>query len=322
MPDFGGPPERRSGTETRSIRIDYAVLHQVKNSHDAVVVTRTHHEHIFDDATGGEYHVRKRALDEANERCVELHKELREIDKRLRTAPQWIDAPSAQGGEPGGDVPFRQWRMVDRAATLLSASAASALLAMGAANVTVNLLNSGNETFITQPWSAALFGSIVPGTAIAAEGIHHFIRSNEVRRFYILGMFGSGLAAAGVWIFSFAQEFQGVSTGIDWDALAGAAASGGHGGARLVWTQILAEIFLGAGLFMTIDQISRKYWRGTRVQSTEWIELSEARKRCVPECERADACGREENQAFVRINAARERFVGQALAALSAIKNS
>lgn len=322
MPDFGGLPGGPSSSDQRSLKIDYGFLHQIKSAPDAETRARTHHEYIFDEATGGEYHVRRRALDIGNERQEEARKALRETEKRLRGIDQWIDAPSSHGGEPDSDVPFSKWRLVDRVSTILAAGAATGLLGMGVANVTVNLLNSGNPVFIDAPWSAALFGALVPGVAIAAEGINHFIRSSELRRYYIFGMFGAGLTAAAAWILSFAQEFQGVSASIDWNALADGATSGGHGSSRMVWTQIVAETCLGAGLIMTIDQVSRKYWRGTRVQNAEAVELNERLTVQSTDFEREASRAGAADQAFAQINAARERFTGQALAALSAIRNS
>lgn len=313
----GGGSRGRSGIP----RVDHGFLQQVKSSPDAETRTREFHYHVFDEATGGAFKVAQREEEDAAEGYQEANKLRKELEKRLRNEPQYMDSPASLGGEENRDVPFADWSLIHRITTGTSLGMCVMLLVMGVVNVSANLINSGSPVFIDSPWMAVVLAMIVPAMAVAMEAVHYFMHSSITRRIYNFAVFAIGIVCALAWTIVFSRQFGGVTQGVDLNSFLNIA-SGDHGNSVLVWTQIAAETTLGAALCMVADAISRKYMRGTRVERSAFTQAKLARDQHEPVFEAARKRYGAAQKAFAEINAARERFIGQALAALAALKNS
>ncbi|MEZ5367548.1 MAG: hypothetical protein R2748_35680 [Bryobacterales bacterium] len=301
-------------------RVDHGFLQQVKSSPDAESRNREFHYHVFDEATGGAFQVAQREEEDAAEGYQEANKLRKELEKRLRNEPQYMDSPASLGGGENRDVPFPDWGLTDKITTGLALGVCTILLIMGVVNVSANLINSGSPVFVESPWMAVVLAMIVPAMAVAMEAVHHFMSHSTTRRIYKFAVFGIGIISALAWTIVFSIQFGGLNAGIDLDVLL--TAGGDHGNAVLVWTQIAAETTLGAALFMVADSVSLKYTRGTRVLTPGHIEAKADVERHIPVFEATRKRYAAAQKAFAEINAARERFIGQALAALAALKNS
>lgn len=244
--------------------------------------------------------------------CDEVNEERRAVRARRQGTREWVRASNKNGKrdqDETAQVSFKEWSFLHQGIFVLCIALSFVMLGAGAANIQGNLVNSGLPIFTTNPVFAWLFAMLAPGAALAIHSFGEGCRTSLGRNRYRSGVFIlTGLSVA-VWSWLFADLFHSTGGGLDLsfeeDALTDK---------LFVWFQILAEIMVGASLFLIAEHTASHYSPDFYVRNTEYVEL----------LVREEALQASLNRALERLNtlrgqqnarlAAREAVVGRALA--------
>jgi hypothetical protein len=137
------------------------------------------------------------------------------------------------------------------------------MIAVGLNTVAVVLMNSGLRGF-EDPARAYLFSLVILGVAAGLKSLQHFLKSDSDKRVYSIGGWSFGLALGLTWAVLFARIFDGMA--IDAATLINGLTSSGatepprNGyGWCLILAGLLAEAFLAAGSWLTVEAIAKHH---------------------------------------------------------------
>jgi len=126
-----------------------------------------------------------------------------------------------------------------------------AVLLMGMSNIYSNLMASGTVIFIEKPWLAIALSALLPTGSAALKFVTNFMAFDRSRKRYAICVNILTAIALLVWTVLFAQNFAGITGEIDWPLLDDSDSNG----ALFVWIQLIAELLVGASLFLVLEDI-------------------------------------------------------------------
>lgn len=173
----------------------------------------------------------------------------------------------------GESVP---WTKFDIVQVGVLAVMSAMLLGVGI-NTNASVLQSSGIAAFESPWRAILFSFIPVGLAVAVKvpGSHLSLKSRRLAYTYVV--WGLGLVFGFLWAGQFARTFPNLtqSTAELIDALTRpqAAASDGHSSSSFILIAMLAEVFLAAGCWLTIQFIAEKHAPAVRTDNPAYLKV-------------------------------------------------
>jgi len=146
------------------------------------------------------------------------------------------------------------------------------VMIMGVSNIYANLMASGTVIFIEKPWLALALSALLPTGSAALKFVTNFMAFDRSRKRYAIGINMLTAIALLFWTILFAQNFAGITGEINWPLLD----DGDSNGALFVWIQLIAELLVGASLFLVLEDIWSKYYTEKFVDNPEYIEANNA----------------------------------------------
>ena len=232
------------------------------------------------DTAIAEQKVKNRAAREFNasekgKRLDQVETEFPEIEARylskrgiLEELERKRDNTAKYGTEPNkvNAIAFKHWKMQDQINFLLLNLCLIAALFMGSANIYATLMNE--ITYMENPWLAVILSAFLPAGAMGVKFISAYFEFDKTKRRYALLVYSLTAIFMIAWSAAFALNFNGASSGIDWETLG---EGDGSKGALLVFLQITCELLIAASIFLAIDFITTKYAPDSKRVSQDWI---------------------------------------------------
>lgn len=221
---------------------------------------------------GDELERRTIDLDAAKAEADRVDKEYRDTCRDLAATPEWERAARKSGKRSKDDdaeVPFKEWSFLDQAIFVGALVLSAVMLGAGAANIQGNLVGSGLPIFTLNPYFAWLFAMLAPAAALAIHCFGHVFRTWRMRNYYRMGIYLLTVISVLAWSALFAKLFHGTG-GLDISF-----EGSGFADTLFVWLQIVAEIMVGASLFLIAEHIAGKYSPNWWVRNHEHVELRE-----------------------------------------------
>lgn len=199
---------------------------------------------------------------------------LNSLMKQLSKTKPYIPAAKVFGEGENNYIPFSKWRPIDKVIVILSLSAAVVVLAMGAANVYVNILGSGNPVFIENWVLAFIISLLLPASSLAMEFVSKRLESDRSKAIYNKSFYALMVIALLSWTVLFSLNFHGLSQAIDLDDLE----ESNSASSALTWIQLLAEMLVGFVFCHEASDTCSKYAPNAYIRSPEFIEADSALK--------------------------------------------
>lgn len=199
---------------------------------------------------------------------------LNSLTKQLSKTKPYIPAAKVFGEGDNNYIPFSKWRPIDKVILILSVSAASIVLTMGAANVYANILGSGNPVFIENPALAFFLSLLLPASSLAMEFVSGRLESDRSKAIYSKSLYGLMVLSVLSWTVLFSLKFHGLSQSIGLDDLG----ESDLASSALTWIQLVAEMLVGFVFCHEASDRCRKYAPNAYIRSPEFIEADSALK--------------------------------------------
>jgi len=234
------------------------------------------------------------------------------LEDKLNGTKQYIKCIAApEDGEAPIKASFWRWSGRDQASMVMLCLCLLAAMVMGATNVYSNLMSSGQPVFLDNPWMAISISMLVPAGSCAIKFIANFFEFNLSKKRYALIVYSSVAITLLLWTIFFAQEFTGVTSEIDWDALG---EESSDKGAWLVWVQIVAEILVAAALFLAAEDISLKYSPESYRENPEYINALDAFKKHQSQHSALREQRGQNHASIIGLEARRQAYINDCLA--------
>ena len=190
------------------------------------------------------------------------------LDKRVSTKP-YLQIAQLYGDGEDKTIAFAQWRSKDKVVVVVSLVSALIVLSMGASNVYVTIMGSGNPTFIENPFLAVIISMLLPAGSVAMEFVANIFESDKAKGRYVKTLNILTVVTLLAWTVLFSMTFDGQGAGIDLDEMltANPASSG------LTWIQLLAELLVGFVLCQTASDTHAKYAQNSYIRNPEYSEI-------------------------------------------------
>jgi hypothetical protein len=179
--------------------------------------------------------------------------------------------------------PGKPWTWPARLAVAFLLLFSCFMIVVGVNTNALVLINSALAGF-ENPIRAYLFSMVAVGVAVGLKFLPRFILKPEDRRVYAIWVWGVGLVLGGLWATFFSITFPGMTT--DPTALAtslaannGSAQTTGQGAWWLILSGMLAEAFLSAGCWLTVELIAKDYKSSSQVPNPAHAKVMEQRNR-------------------------------------------
>jgi hypothetical protein len=148
------------------------------------------------------------------------------------------------------------------------------ILVMGGVNVYSNLMNSGNVMFEQQPWIPVSLSALPAIGTFSIKFLVNFIPARFTRHYQIT-VNGLSIVFLLCWTLFFALEFHNNSGGgIDMTSMTSLETPGTSTSSFAIQytiSQLLAELFVAATLFLAADDIAKKYFHpDTIIENPEY----------------------------------------------------
>lgn len=236
---------------------DHNFTRQLRNHAEGQKAVETHAENKWDAEQGDKLARAKKKEEQAKDDLEECERRLRRAQKKLEGTDRYLSkSKTSESGEVRDeDVPFSEWSDFDKGTIILSLVACGVLLALGSTNVATVILASGIPIFLDQPILAWLLAGLVPAAAIALKSGSNLLQLDQSKRNFSIAVFVLACIAAVVWVILFSLSFEGATPDINLDDLFADEASGHDLTALRNTVQILAEVLIGAALFLVVDKI-------------------------------------------------------------------
>jgi hypothetical protein len=147
------------------------------------------------------------------------------------------------------------------------------ILVMGGVNVYSNLMNSGNIMFQQQPWIPISLSALPAIGTFSIKFLVNFIPERFTRHYQIT-VNGLSIVCLLFWSLFFALEFHNNSGGsIDMTSLETPGTSEVSFAIQYTISQLLAELFVAATLFMAADDIAKKYMIDGKSANPDYVAI-------------------------------------------------
>ena len=148
---------------------------------------------------------------------------------------------------------------------------AIAVLCIGAGNVYAIIMASGTPVFLEEPALARSLSAILPIGAFALEFFKRHLISDTAKRRYTKGVYILCALLLITWIILFAIVFGAASDqSIDLDAMMNGESEADPLGRAFTVIQLLAELFVGAALFMTGGDLFGKHMHSIQIANPDY----------------------------------------------------
>ena len=194
--------------------------------------------------------------------------------KQLSKTKPYIPAAKVFGEGDNNYIPFSKWLAIDKVILILSVSAASVVLTMGAANVYANILGSGNPIFIERPALAFVISLLLPASSLAMEFVSGRLESDRSKAIYNKSIYALMVLTLLAWTVLFSLNFHGLSPTINLESLG----KSNPASSALTWIQLLAEMLVGFVFCHEASDTCRKYAPNAYKRNPEFIEAESALK--------------------------------------------
>jgi hypothetical protein len=172
--------------------------------------------------------------------------------RRLRETEPYIDVSG----------PGLPWSWSARACVAFLLVFSLAMIGVGLNTIAVVLQNSGLRGF-ESPTRAFLFSLVTIGVAVGLKFLPRFFPSDRARRNYGIAVWLTGVVLGGVWACLFSRTFPGMTQSaseILANAMSGSETSSDpSSGWWLILCGLLAEAFIAAGCWLTIETVANRY---------------------------------------------------------------
>ena len=299
-----------------SVDPDLNFTRQLRNHSEGKQAVDTHAQNKWDAQHGHEYSRAKKEEEQAQSDLDECDRQLRRAQKVLEGTDRYASKSkiTEQENSSEGDVSFSEWSVFDRITLLVALCSSGVLLALGATNVATVILASGIPVFLDQPILAWLLAGLVPAAAIALKSGSNLLQLDKSRRNFSVAIFALACITAVIWVVLFSVSFEGATPDINLDALFEESDSGHDLTALRNTVQILAEVLIGAALFLVVDKIIASYRVGYRQANEAYPEAEKDVHLWEARVAAAREVFNEAHGKVSRLSAARSAYVSEALA--------
>lgn len=210
----------------------------------------------------------------------------------------------------------KAWELDDIAKLIFILPALLTTLCISFANVLANLKASGEVVFIEQPILAVYIALLSPAGSIAMKFIGDIFKTDRAKKRYATWVYTITATVFVLWIVAFSQQFHGVSSGVDLDAIVD---GDGGKGSQLVLLQLLSEVLVAASLALAAQTILSKYYAPTQKRNPAYIALEQRRDEHLAAHEKLRDERNQTHARLVELRAARQAFVNDYLADYAAL---
>jgi lysylphosphatidylglycerol synthetase-like protein (DUF2156 family) len=231
-----------------------AVLNDQKK---AGIMAREYLEANFTIAFGEEQDELHLDIMESNE-CVKQIKKLLEAQRQLVNSTNRMIRVQDKLECDIPDKSLRNMRKIlDIVLGIFCIMLALIMLGMGASNIFAIIMASGTPVFLEEPRLAWMLSGLLPIGAFSLEFFKHHLPSDKAKTRCTLLIYALTAILLLTWIVMFAFAYGNPSSDIDLNTLLESSA---HDlGQSFTMVQLLAELFVGASLFMTSGELFAKY---------------------------------------------------------------
>ncbi|MEO1149673.1 MAG: hypothetical protein AAFW83_01670 [Pseudomonadota bacterium] len=291
-----------------------------KKASDAIKVIKEHATNEWDASNGAVLRQAELVAEKWRAEADRLQKQLtrlRDVRAVHATRINMARHHTTDADAPAGkDIPFGEWNQYDKLIAGLSLFSSASLLGLGAVNVATTILASGIPVFLEQPYLAWMLSALVPAAALAVKSGYHLLDWDTSRKAYSLGMFGLSGVLIFIWIILFVFSFEGATADIDWDVLNGDFTDQqDHSlvGKLRNAVQIIAEVVIGASLFLVYDRRQARCSASYSMKNPKWNEADKQVKELEGPALDAEKTAVADEARAVQIRAVRDVFVGEAV---------
>ena len=271
----------------------------------------------FDQRIHGELEQLKLKQQELDARFKFSKARLETLEEKLHNTRQFVkSARGLEDDEPA--LGFTSWDGYDQISIILISLSLIAALALGAANIYANLMASGEQVFIDQPWLAVMLSTLVPAGSTAIKFISNIFEYERSKKRYTHLIYVLCTISLLVWAVCFALNFNGASGSIDWDSLSDETSGKGT---MLVGVQIIAEILIAAALFLAAEDIAHKYSPQLLRESLDYTCAHDALNAHIASHEELREIRGITHARRVELEAARSSFINEQIANYLAIRS-
>jgi hypothetical protein len=136
------------------------------------------------------------------------------------------------------------------------------------------LLASGVPGF-ESPWRAYLFSTVPIGLAFGLKALRHFLAQRQHQKYYTVAIWIVGLLLGVRWVALFAQTFPAMTQSVG-DIINNLSAGQGSAnpgvGLSFIIVSMLAESFLAAGCWLTVEAIVEKHQPSARLDNPAYVK--------------------------------------------------
>ncbi|MFT6660692.1 MAG: hypothetical protein ACJA0K_000669 [Maricaulis maris] len=228
---------------------------------------------LYDAEHGEALETQAREIDQQQTRVDDQSREYNSVRSERQNTPEWERASNKRGkrNENGdAEVAFSEWALIHQATVVAAAILCLVMLGAGAANIQGNLVASGLPLFTLNPVFAWLFAMLAPAAALAIHSFGDVFRTWRGRNLYRAAIFILTGITVIAWSWLFADLFHGTGSGFDISF-----EEDGLADTLFVWLQVVAEILVGASLFLIIEHIAGQYSPNFWVRNLAYAELLE-----------------------------------------------
>lgn len=272
---------------------------------------------IFDMATAGELGQIENDIDDAQEPFNQSKLAIAEQQKQLTvTTPTIKAAAYLNTTRPTQDSAARMslGQIKDILVGATGILLGCAVVGMGASNVYAIIMASGTPAFLDNPKLAIMLSGLLPIGSVALKFFSNYLPSDRAKKRYTMTMYGLSAISLIAWVVLFGMTFQSAGSGIDWDSF-GAASNSGMKGEFFTVVQLLAELFVGATLFIVAGDIFSMYSPTTLLANPAYEERKQNLESMRTAHNKIADNFKQKQARFEVLRAARKAYINTQLAA-------
>lgn len=266
---------------------------------------KTQAENTWTSQNGAELIAAETEAADVNEQMTQSCETRKDLNKRLRCTRRRIPAGASNQEDGSSALEPAKYSTWDLITTWVLGISAVACLLAGASNVFSNLMASGNDVFIENPWLAIALSSLLPIGSLSIKQISSFFDFDRTKKRYTFVIYGLLIIVVIIWSVLFALEFPGISTSID----VGDLLVSSKRGSSLVWAQLATEMLAGSALFLAMERIAIKYKPNYLIENPEYREAVRAVASHAAQHEKLRARAAHLEGEIARLKADRQAFI-------------
>jgi fumarate reductase subunit D len=210
----------------------------------------------------------------------------------------------------------KTWSLEDISKLAFIIPALLLMLCTSFANVLANLKASGEVVFVEQPMLAVFIALLAPLGSITMKFIGDIFTSDRAKRRYTTWLYLMTAIVFVLWMVAFAQQFHGVTAGMDWGEMLEGDRSKGS---ALVLLQLLAEVLVAASLAQAAQTIFSKCYITIPKKNPTYIALEQRRDEHLVEHRKLRDERNDTHARLVELRAKRQAAINDYLAEYAAL---